>query len=284
MNLINQLLTSNAFSPTEKIVVKYILENTDVIPYLTITELSDLTNTSHPVIIRMCKKLGFDGFKNFKVKFSSDLEKYRQSKTQVDVNYPFQMDENILEISNNIAILTKTTIDTCYKELNTHTLHKVSNLINNCDNVYLFSTGDSHIRAQSFKYKLIKIGKKTIDASSNDEDISFATFSKPKDCAIFISYSGMIANHLYCARILKANKTTIITITAKTYTQLAKLSDYVISFPDLENSVDSIGTFYSQIALEYILNVLYSLIYSLHYQKNKEVKKISSKLNHPTNQ
>lgn len=49
------------------------------------------------------------------------------------------------------------------------------------------------------------------------------------------------------------------------------MTDHWLTTVDLERS-DSlkIGTFSSQIAIEYIFNVLYAMIYMTNYQKNNE--------------
>lgn len=281
MNLISQLLNNDSiFSPTESVIVKYILEHPDDIGNLTIVELAKLTNTSNPAIIRLCKKLDVDGFRNFKTKFMSDLEKFRRQKTDINVNYPFKMYENALEVANNIALLTKTTIDACYQEMNLNTLNQVSQLISDSNTIYVFSVGDSNIRTLSFKNKLLKIGKNIIDTSSRGEEAAYSSFSTSKDCAIFITYSGSNVKYQYYARLLKQNNTPIITITAKADTKLAKLSNHVITFPDLENPIDNIATFYSQTAIEYILNTIYSLVYSLQYHKNRQKKLLADRNNH----
>lgn len=52
---------------------------------------------------------------------------------------------------------------------------------------------------------------------------------------------------------------------------LAGMTDHWLTTVDLERS-DSlkIGTFSSQIAIEYIFNVLYAMIYMTNYQKNNK--------------
>lgn len=261
MNIINKMDNKNEFSYSEQVIIDYILENKDEISKLTIHELALRTHTSNPAIIRLCKKLGVDGFRDFKIIFSRDLEKFRKERTNVDVNYPFKKDESISEVANNISIVTKSAVDLCYENLNEEVIKTVGKLLVKSKNIYLFAIGDSYVRALSFKNKLVKLKKIVLDGTSANLSAIYASCCDEKDCAIFISYSSMNKEFLYMQHILKMNHTLIVTVTANKDSELAKNSDYLLTFPDLENPFDSISTFYSQIAIEYLLNILYSVVY-----------------------
>lgn len=268
MNIINKMDNKNDFSYSEQVIIDYILENKDEISKLTIHELALRTHTSNPAIIRLCKKLGVDGFRDFKIIFSRDLEKFRKERTNVDVNYPFKKDESISEVANNISIVTKSAVDLCYENLNEEEIKAVGKLLNQAKNIYLFAIGDSYVRALSFKNKMIKLKKIVLDGTDASLDAIYASCSDEKDCALFITYSSLNRDFLYLQHILKMNQTPIVTITSNKDSKLALDSDYLLTFPDLENPLDSIATFYSQIAIDYLLNILYSVVYQ-EVQKEK---------------
>lgn len=273
MNLISRLLTDTHFSPVESILVEYILAHRDEISQLSISELAKRTHTSNAAIIRLCHKLDLDGFRSFKIRFLTDLEKYRQTKPFIDINYPFAMHENALEVCQDLAQLTRHTIEACYQELQNDTLQKACQLLTQARQIYLFAVGDSAIRALSFKNKLLKIGLQAVDANQLGEGIVYASYATQQDCALFITYSSQGTSYLETARVLSKQQTPIVLITARPQTALALLADVVLTFPDLEDPQDSIATFYSQIAIDYILNVLYSLIYACDYQHHQQQKK-----------
>ncbi len=52
------------------IIYKQILK---LLVYMTIEELAKPTYTSHSAIIRLCKKLGFTGFKEFRLELGRDF-------------------------------------------------------------------------------------------------------------------------------------------------------------------------------------------------------------------
>lgn len=272
MSLIENIKEKKNLSHVEKNIADYILLHRDQIKNMTITTLANETYTSNAAIIRFCRKVGAHGYKDFKINFIQELEKNRNNETYVDYNYPFRMDENTNDILNNIANLTKSTIDTIYKNSDVKMIEDIAKVITNSQNVYFYAVGDSLIRAMSFQNKLLKIGKNIINTSSLRDETSYTTLATKKDCGLFISYSGSSYAHLANAQILKKQNIPIIVISANDSSPLVKIADYPFLIPSKEDKFDSIATFYSQIAFEYILNVLYSLIYNIQYTKSHQIK------------
>ena len=60
------------FNETEVKLYKFIVDNGDKIPYMTIRELADKTHVSTSTILRFCNKMNYDGYNEFK----TGLKKY----------------------------------------------------------------------------------------------------------------------------------------------------------------------------------------------------------------
>ena len=91
------------------------------------------------------------------------------------------------------------------------------------------------------------------------------------DCAIFTSYRADSVKYQQFIEILKAESVPTILISSLDAKVLAGMTDHWLTTVDLERS-DSlkIGTFSSQIAIEYIFNVLFAMIFMTNYKKNNE--------------
>ena len=103
--------------------------------------------------------------------------------------------------------------------------------------------------------RLFKINKMCILATESNEEAGISYNATANDAAIFISYRGGTQKFVDCARTLKANHCPIITLTADVRTTLTDLADIRLTIPDREHAADNIGTFYSQAAFDYVLNV-----------------------------
>lgn len=57
----------------EKRVADYVLQNAEQVVNLTIEELAAESRTSYATIVRVCKRLGYSGYKEFKNNLISDV-------------------------------------------------------------------------------------------------------------------------------------------------------------------------------------------------------------------
>jgi DNA-binding MurR/RpiR family transcriptional regulator len=77
MNKINSLTKIKSLYPditnSEKNIAEFILNNPEEIYNLTIKELAQKTNVTIPTVFRFAQRLGFNGFKDFKVELIKDI-------------------------------------------------------------------------------------------------------------------------------------------------------------------------------------------------------------------
>lgn len=66
--------TIQKFNETEIMLYKYVLENTEKIPYMTIREFAVAVNLSTSSILRFCTKLGCEGYNDFKHRFKNYMD------------------------------------------------------------------------------------------------------------------------------------------------------------------------------------------------------------------
>lgn len=279
--MIKKLQNMTHLSPTEQSIATFILNTGERVCYMTIQELAKQTYSSNVAIIRLCKKLDCSGFKDFKIKY---LKSFENAKTDmvVDMNRPFYLGEKPHQIVQAMTKVHQQTIQDCMHNIDVQQFDELSLRLMNARRIYIFAVGDSAIRAHSFINKLLKIGIYAIGAMDNHEEYVHCQNATSSDCALFISYSGHQYSFPECIRTLKAKGCPIVSITSEVETILTKNSLINIRVPLKESTADNIGTFYSQISLDYILNTLYALIYSHNYVKNHDMKRAVDQHEHAT--
>ena len=72
MSIMTQLEFELDFSHSEKEIAHYILNEGEKVLNLSIKELAKKTYTSPATIVRLCHKLGLEGYGDFKIKYSKD--------------------------------------------------------------------------------------------------------------------------------------------------------------------------------------------------------------------
>ncbi|WP_042203141.1 MurR/RpiR family transcriptional regulator [Paenibacillus camerounensis] len=270
MKLLKQLSDMPDFTPNEQSIAAYILLHKENMLQLSIQELAKATYTSHSAITRLTHKLGLSGFKAFSLKLAREFQQENQLPSTVDPNYPFGHEESPLQVAGEIAELMKETISKTFAYMDDAVLAQTAEMLDQAKRIFIYALGDSQIRARSLQNKLIKINKYVVIATELYEWAYHTVNLTEEDCAVFLTYHGNSPIYLKAARHLAGQNVPIITITASDQSELAKLSTACIYVPGDEVKHAKIGTFSSQMAFEYVLNVIYSCIYKRSYDQNKE--------------
>lgn len=159
MNIIDLLDNETLFTKNELEIVHYIKENPQAVILMTIKELAQVTFSSNASIIRLCRKLGYKGFRDFKIDFMRYMESLKYVRQDIDFSFPFQSDEPTWQIINSLARVYKESIDLINSQLDIDELEKIVDLLDRSQRVFIYATGDSKMTAMGFTNKLIKIGK-----------------------------------------------------------------------------------------------------------------------------
>lgn len=268
MLLIDKLRLQQDLTNTEKRIADYILENLAEIPAINVAELAKNTYTSHSSVIRLSQKMGYEGFRDFRVAVSEIAHSDMFRSNPVDANFPFLPQDSTKEIAKKIADLTINTVQRTYAQLDEQTLDEAAALLANAERIFLFAQGDSQIRARSFQNKLVKINKFLIIADEYaDEDWNAASMTS-KDCAIFITYRARVPQYERMLKHFLNENVPSILITGNNQSNLIPLATQSIVFTQEELDFIKVSTFSSQIAFEYILDTLFSLLYVKDFQEN----------------
>ncbi len=259
MDLTDRLYDDSLFTAGELNIVKYMRENPDKVISMTIRELTEATYSSNPVIVRICKKLGLKGYREFKLEYAKCIESSKYVDRSVDFTKPFEKESGTVQIINNLSSLYKDGIDLVNSQIDIASLESAAAILKNSAHVFVYAQGDTGISAENFINKVLKLGIFFHYADTMDKQQYFAKHATEKDCCLFLTYekADKFTAYLQAAR---RRKCKTITISSATDHPLARYCTQFISLPYNENT-DKIATFYSQLAFTYILSILYSLIY-----------------------
>lgn len=268
MLLIDKLRLQKDLTTTEKRIADYILQNLTTIPAINVAELANNTYTSHSSVIRLAQKMGYDGFRDFRIAVSEIAHSELYRSNPVDANFPFLPQDSTNDIAKKIADLTINTVQRTYAQLNDHVLDETVDLLAKADRIFLFAQGDSQIRARSFQNKLVKINKFLIIADEYaDEDWNAASLTS-RDCAIFITYRARVPQYERMMKHFLNENIPAVLLTGNSQSNLIPLAAQAIVFTQEEMDFLKVSTFSSQVAFEYILDTLFSLLYAKEFQQN----------------
>ncbi|HJC47478.1 MAG TPA: MurR/RpiR family transcriptional regulator [Candidatus Lachnoclostridium pullistercoris] len=262
MTVLEQLEAAEDFTYVERKIAAFILEHKDEIGVMTISGLAAATYSSNAAIIRMCRKMGMKGYKEFRIQLVRDIERRQREKLPVNMDRPFYKEASASDIVKQISDLMTETIRTCYESMPVRELERAARWIVEADTIYIHAVGDSMISAIAFSNRLIKLNKRAVVVNQYGEEWAYVRNAGRRDVMMVISYSGhnLLKRNL-CAGLRRKGCRTIL------ISSLEKVTDYdaVIRFPARE-SYESYGgkmaTYYSQTAISCILNCIYGIAFA----------------------
>lgn len=275
--LIREKLENGHFSHSERTVIDYILQKNTLIEKMTIKEIADATYTAPSTLVRLSKKLNYSGWNELKMAFISECQYLNRHFDDIDANIPFKNNDTIMSIAGKIAALEKESIDDTLSLITHDDLQKAIQMMRKASSLHIFAVSNNLLITQEFKHNMSRIGKDVRIHGLQNEILFNASLMKPDSCALIVSYSGetLILDHVY--QILKNKHIPTIVISSIGDNTLTKNADCVLRICTREKLYSKIGTFSTDIAITYLLDVFYSCIFSLDYDYHLNLKIQTSK-------
>lgn len=268
MSLMTQLEFELGFSESEKEIARYILNHGEDVLSLSVKELAQKTYTSPATIVRLCKKLGLNGYHDFKIKYSAELQYDFHHHDRIDVNFPFQKDDTYPMITHQLAALSQEVITETMQLLDYQQLHQIIELLDQYQQIDIYGFGNSLLAAMSFQHKMMRINRQVHLKILQGEQTFMSYNSNEQHLAMIVSYSGETNELIQIAQILKEKKTPLIVLTSIGDNRLSHYADYLLHIGSREKIFTKIAPFASQISMEYLFNVIYSCFFQKDYDEN----------------
>ncbi|MPQ37031.1 SIS domain-containing protein [Lactobacillus plantarum] len=262
MSILIALQQQSDFTSTEQRISSYILAHLDQMPTILIKDLAAKTYTSHSAIIRLAQKLNYRGFRDFQRELTAESIAQAHQAATVDANFPFSATDSVATISQKMAALNIRDIQTAQQQLDTNQLAQAADLLTRSRRIFIFSQGDSQLRARSFQNKLVKINRFAIIAEEYADESWNAANLTADDCALIISYAGTTKIHQQVATYFHAHQIPMIVLTGNPQSPLISQATQHLLTVQSEYNFAKIGTFASQAAFEYVLDSLFAVMYA----------------------
>lgn len=259
-------------TPTESLLAEFVLSHMDEIGQYRIQELAEKCFVSKSAIHRFCKKIGVSGYNELKVKIARDLKSSGDNKV-IDVNFPFEAKDSQQMIAQKLMHLYYAAITDTNDLIDAEKINQAVMLIYQAKVVDIYTHAHNMNVADNFKDKMRSIGKMTECPKSFYEQRCTAIASDKSHVALILSYSGKATFLPAIINALEKKNIPIIMISKAgnfTFDNKIKCKLYI---SDKENLRFRIAQFSSHIAMQYMLDVIFSCVFKINYQKNLEYLK-----------
>lgn len=256
-------------SPAEKNVVDYVLKHPNDVVGTSIHDLAAQTYSSTSTIVRLCRKLGLTGYKEFQRGLVYELAQDQRSKSIAlsDIRPQDGTKEVIRKVtSKNIASLSATA-----QLIDAETIDACVNLMARANTINLFGIGASLLVAKDLQLKLLRVNARCNLCDDWHSQLLYAKNMSPDDLAIAVSYSGLTREVIACAETAKECGAPVIAITRGGFdSDLARHSDQVVGVAATELIMRS-GAMSSRIAQLNAVDILYTAFVNRDYEHYLDV-------------
>lgn len=274
MAILDALKRRHNFTATECEIADYVMAHPDEVVEMRINDLADATYTSTATVARLCRKLGVEGYREFRVSLAREVEASRQQTLDVNPDLPFIEGNNTQQIMRSIGGLTKQAVDACMITVSFSDVRKAARMIRGARHIALYAVGDSYISTTSLANLLLKIGIVTYSPIQNGDSVVATQILGPQDLAIIVTYSGglldKLANELQILRS-RGCKTILITSSVESAERIAGL-ECLLTLPAGETSRGSVATYYSQACIRYVLDSIYGECFAQDWLGSKALR------------
>ena len=241
------------FTKREKLIADYLLLKERRILNMSAKEISEITGTSAPTVVRFSKKLGFNSLNEMKLSLSISFE---NNKSDKKFEY-LDEDLSVRNIINGIRQTFKNIVDVTSDLIKEDELEKAIEILINAKSIYIFGVGVSGLVGLDFYYKLSRIGKRCVYHNDAHLQVTSSVLIEKDDVALVISYSGETREVILCAENIKKNNVKLISITkASIDNKLSNISDITLNVPYVEKSLRE-GAISSRISQLAIIDMLF---------------------------
>ena len=227
----------------------------DEIIYLSISDLASRLKVAEATLVRFCKKLGYNGFQDFKLHLSQETGRIEKPTDNC--------------VAKKIALQMVDAINETSRSVNYEQCLTIADCMIRAGKICAFGVGNSAITAMEISNVLARIGVMVTYTADSHLQAMITSNLSDNDLVILISVSGSTKDIIDVADIAKKNGTKILVITCYDRSPLAKYADYILLSTRREaayegGSVSTIGS------ISYLINVLYHAIYERLGEKSDE--------------
>lgn len=208
------ILNELKFTDTDDQIIEYIRKNKDKVLSQSIQDTAEQLYTVPNTIVRLSRKLGYNGFSELKFELKKEQEG-RNSSSQIRFDSKEFISENIVKTMNMVD-----------KEVIKKTIKKIKQ----SKNIHLLGMGDSIYFCELFAKNLKCLNKNAEFFNYRHDMIYNVEKCNEKDLYIVISVSGNTKELVEACEIAKGRGAYIISMTHLCENSISKLSDLNLFF------------------------------------------------------
>lgn len=251
--------------PAQRQAVAFLLDNTRSMSGLTISQVAQACGVSNATLVRLCKTLGYKGFKDF----SLALSVAAATRPEEPLAYKdIQPTDDLRTIAASVTRHNQAAITDTMAILNEKSMEKTVSLLHKARRVDFYGVGVSALVAMDAQMKFQRLGKESQTSPDPHIQVVTAASLKPGDAGVLFSYTGETADTLDTLKAIRRSGATTISITGLGQNRLSNLSDITLFIASSETLVRS-AAMSSRMSMMHLVDIIFSAVAARGYEQYK---------------
>ncbi|RUV77384.1 MAG: MurR/RpiR family transcriptional regulator [Mesorhizobium sp.] len=241
-------------------IAKYILENPEKVLHQSVAELGEFAASGEASILRLCRQIGFSGFRDFKLALAAEIGRPGLPPTAAGT-----ADSALQSLHDTMA----QNLSIAHNNADSETLAKVAAALAASRRIDLYGAGMSGITAELLAYRLLRVGLTAFAFRNPNMAHEVASGLSPGCVAIGLSISGLTVDTVQFLKGARSAGALTVAITNRARSPLEKAADFTLQASGLQDHPIG-GTLTSTIGKIFVIE---SLMLALGKAMDKPVAK-----------
>ena len=207
----------------EKKAADYLILTTEDVDTLSIQEFALHAGCSEATVVRLSKKLGYNGYPELKRDFAAF-----DNTSEIHGYSDILNDDPPLEVMRKVFESSSQGLMDTLNILNPEAYNSALQSLISARRILFCGLGDAGTVAMEAHLRFLRIGVQSLHATDPDAQLIYATQLKPNDILFAISHSGRSRQIHEVVKVAKDRGATIILVTNFPVSSLSKKSDIIL--------------------------------------------------------
>ena len=208
---------------TEKRAARYVLDHPDEVIHAPIAMLAQRAGVSEATVVRLCQRLGYRGYPNFRIYLARDLGRPYEDSYQdlTETSRPSMIARQVFDLSIRALADTLAGLDMAAFEAATQAMSRAGT-------IFLYGVGGSGEAARIAHHRVLRAGVPCQACTDPHLQAFVAASTRPGDAALGISYSGGSDDVTRALAISRDRGATTICLVSLARSPVARVSHIVL--------------------------------------------------------
>jgi DNA-binding MurR/RpiR family transcriptional regulator len=246
----------------EQRVADFILKHPEELIHLTVTELAEKTQTSESTVVRLCQKIGYKGYQEFKIMLARDLVGPTETVYEEIVS-----SDDIPTLKQKVFAANAQALKDTMEVLQDDELERAVLAIAKARRIEIYGIGGSAPLAFDAYHKFMRLGLNAVWLSDGDLMAMSSSLLGEHDVALGISHTGGSRDVCDAMENAQVSGSTTICITHRATSPITKVA-HIKLFTAAKETLFGSDAMSSRIAQLSIVDTLYAGIANTNYEQS----------------